>query len=59
VFQNGVDLFAGNARKPSKKIIDASTAFKVLKERFYGHSGPSKDPSTADFARITLDGGTI
>lgn len=42
MFENGCDLLAGNAGKPSKEIIDASAAFKILEKSSYREAGSTK-----------------
>ena len=59
MFENCFDLLAGYAGKPSKKIIDASPAFKVLEKSYHRDACSTKHPSTAYLVRITLDDGTI
>lgn len=57
VLKNRFNLVAGNAGKPSEKIIDAGSAFQVLEERFYWNASPMKNPCAADFVWISFYGG--
>ena len=55
VLENRFDLFSRYTGKPGEKVIYASAAFEILKERGYRNSRAAKCPYAAYSARIAFN----
>jgi hypothetical protein len=55
MFQDRLDLFTGDARKPFEEIIDRGTAFDIFEKRRHGYPRALEQPGPAYLSRHPLN----